>query len=130
MRDAIKGRIQQQGLALAKEQEHMLAILRSAVHDFQKCVHEKGGIEKKLFREAEEWILEKDIYWLFSFENICESLQLQPKYIRRGLLSWKKVKRAETLPTRPEATAANSIPRTLRQQHMGSRPCPARSSIS
>jgi hypothetical protein len=29
----------------------------------------------------------------FSFENICETLQLNPDYIRRGLLVWKEARR-------------------------------------
>jgi hypothetical protein len=27
--------------------------------------------------------------WLFSFEHICDVLQLNPDYIRLGLLRWK-----------------------------------------
>jgi hypothetical protein len=78
---------------LDPEQALMLAVLRSAVEDFQEYVHARGSIQKKLFRQAEEWILEKDTHWLFSFENICESLQLEPDYIRHGLLSLKEAKR-------------------------------------
>ena len=29
----------------------------------------------------------------FSFEYICETLQLHPDYIRQGLLSWKDARR-------------------------------------
>ena len=49
--------------------------------------------EKKLFQEAEDWILAKNADWPFSFDNICESLQLNPDYIRQGLLIWKESKR-------------------------------------
>lgn len=76
----------------------MLAVLRSAVDEFQKYVHGKGSIEKKRFRQAEEWILAKDTAWFFSFENICESLQLQPEYIRRAasVLEASKARRHAT----------------------------------
>jgi hypothetical protein len=29
----------------------------------------------------------------FSFENLCDYLQLNPGYVRKGLLKWKKEKR-------------------------------------
>jgi hypothetical protein len=67
------------------KQALMLAVLRNAVEDFQEYVHARDAIQKKLFQEAEEWILEKNTDWFFSFENICESLQLEPGYIRQGL---------------------------------------------
>src|SRR5687767_11362723 len=78
---------------LDAEQALMLAVLRNAVEDFQEYVHARDAVEKRLFQEAEEWILEKNTDWFFSFENICESLQLEPGYIRQGLLSWEAKRR-------------------------------------
>jgi len=49
--------------------------------------------EKRLFQEAEDWILEKNRDWFFSFESICETLQLHPDYIRQGLTCWKEARR-------------------------------------
>lgn len=102
---------------LDPEQALMLAVLRSAVEDFHEYVHARNGSEKKLFHEAEEWILETDTHWVFSFENICEFLQLEPEYIRRGLQSWNLARPVVTLPMRREATAASSIFRSFRQRH-------------
>jgi hypothetical protein len=79
------------------EERLMLAVLQEAVECFQKYVLADYLWEKKLFREAEDWILEKNTEWLFSFENICEALQLNPDYIRRGLLVWKEAKRNKSL---------------------------------
>jgi hypothetical protein len=74
------------------EEALMLAVLDSAIECFQKYVLARREREKKLFREAEEWILEKNSDWFFSFENICETLELYPDYIRQGLLCWKEAK--------------------------------------
>lgn len=74
------------------EERLMLAVLESAVEDFQKYVFARRLSEKKLFQQAEEWFLEKDSDELFSFESICETLQLHPEYIRQGLLLWKEAK--------------------------------------
>src|SRR6266436_5569165 len=74
------------------EERLMFAILESAVEDFQKYVLARNPSGKKLFQDAEEWFLEKDSDELFSFENICETLQLHPDYIRQGLMVWKEAK--------------------------------------
>jgi len=75
-----------------REERLMLAVLESAVEDFQKYVLARNPSGKKLFQYAEEWFLEKESDELFSFENICETLQLHPDYIRQGLLVWKEAK--------------------------------------
>ena len=74
------------------EERLMLAVLESAVEDFQKYVLARKPRGKKLFQEAEEWFLEKNSDELFSFDNICETLQLHPDYIRQGLMVWKEAK--------------------------------------
>jgi len=43
-----------------------------------------------VYQEAEEW--KKDNDRCFSFELICETLDLHPDYMRLGLLSWKEAK--------------------------------------
>src|SRR5882724_2880192 len=77
------------------EEKLMLAVLASAIEHFQKHVLSKDEKGRKLFQEAEEWFLETDSDELFSFEYICDTLQLRPNYIRQGLLSWKEAKRNE-----------------------------------
>ena len=72
------------------EEGLMLAVLGDAIEYFQKYLLAKDEKGKKLFREAEEWILEKNSDWFFSFENICEVLRLHPDYVRQGLLCWKE----------------------------------------
>src|SRR5262245_55499084 len=74
------------------EERLMLAVLESAVEDFQKYVLARRPSRRKLFQQAEEWFLEKDSDEPFSFENICETLQLHPDYIRQGLMLWKEAR--------------------------------------
>ena len=78
-----------------KEEALMLAVLADAIECFQKYVFAANDREKKVFQEAEDWILEKNNDWLFSFDNICEALQLTPDYVRQGLLRWKEAKSQE-----------------------------------
>ena len=74
------------------EERLMLAVLENAVEYFQKYVLARKPSGKQLFREAEEWFLDKDREALYSFESICETLGLHPDHIRKGLLVWKEAK--------------------------------------
>jgi len=80
---------------LEGENALMLAILENAVEYFQKYVLARNPRGKQLFQEAEEWFLEKNCAELFSFESICETLELHPDYIRQGLMSWMETRRKE-----------------------------------
>src|SRR5215468_5147710 len=74
------------------EERLMLAVLESAVEDFQKYVLARKPRGKQLFQHAEDWFLEKDSEELFSFENICETLGLHPDHTRKGLMVWKQAR--------------------------------------
>jgi hypothetical protein len=74
------------------EEKLMLAVLESAVEDFQKYIFARSTAGKKLFQQAEEWFLDTDSEELFSFKGICETLGLHPDHIRKGLLVWKEAR--------------------------------------
>ncbi|MEK7210101.1 MAG: hypothetical protein AAB070_01645, partial [Candidatus Binatota bacterium] len=74
---------------LEPEKRLMLSVLEDAVACFQKHLFSRDPRGRALFRNAEEWIEEEGSDWLFSFENICEVLDLDPHYVRQGLLRWK-----------------------------------------
>jgi hypothetical protein len=78
---------------LEAEEKFMLAVLESATEYFQKYLFAEDERGKKLFQEAEEWILDKDSDRLYSFENICEVLKLHPDYMRQWLRCWKEARR-------------------------------------
>ena len=70
----------------------MLAVLEEAVHCFQEYVLSTRPRKQRLFQEVKEWLIEKDSEYLYSFENICDTLGLHPHYIRQGLFAWKEAK--------------------------------------
>ncbi|HEX2929770.1 MAG TPA: hypothetical protein VHV54_08670 [Candidatus Binatia bacterium] len=74
------------------EKRLMLAVLESATEDFQKYALATDKVGKELFEAAEQWIVETGDTSLFSFENICDHLQLDPTYMRQGFLRWKAEK--------------------------------------
>jgi len=99
---------------LEPEKRLMLAILDDAVTCFKKYSSAQKPKEKALFQEAEEWIIEKESDWAFSFENICESLGLNPDYVRKGLMQWKEPQerpKAKIYQLNPGQEKHNSSPR-------------------
>jgi len=75
----------------------MFAVLEDAIMCFYKYALARNGRSERLFREAQDWILEQNSDWLFSFENICSTLRPDPTYLRRGLTQSKEKLRPQSL---------------------------------
>ena len=85
-------------LQLEPEKKLMLAILEDAIACYQKYVFARDSKGKGLFEEAEQWVNEKAGGSVFAFDSVCESLGLNPEYLRRGLVDWKSGARARRTP--------------------------------
>ena len=72
------------------ERRLMIAVLEDAVDVYRKQAGTRDPRGSQLFREAEEWIEDTDRSWLFSFQNICDVLDIDADYLRRGLHAWKE----------------------------------------
>jgi hypothetical protein len=70
---------------LQPEKKLMFAILLDAVECFQEY-----GEQDPFFKDAAEWIFEDDRDWPLSFINICEAVDMDPTYLRKGLLYWRQ----------------------------------------
>ncbi len=70
------------------EKRLLLAVLEEAVLTFQRHAHDGGRRGQRLFHDADQWISSNDTTWPCSFRNVCESLGLDPAYIRNGLRQW------------------------------------------
>lgn len=68
----------------------MLAILEDAINCYVKYAAARERKGRQEFKDAAEWIFGQGSEWLFSFENICEFLGIDPGYLRQGLLRWKE----------------------------------------
>ena len=75
---------------LDPERVLMLAVLQDAVLCFQEHVMARCKRKQSLHRDAEEWISNSDRSYLYSFDNVCETLGLDAGYMRAGLLRWKR----------------------------------------
>lgn len=77
---------------LEPEKLLMLAVLEDAIVCFQDNLGATCKRKQALCADAEQWILDDDTSYLFSFENVCEALNFNPVYVRRGLMRWKEAK--------------------------------------
>ncbi len=77
---------------LEGEKRLILSVLEDAVECFMKCIDSSTNKGQRLFRDADEWIALEDKRWVFSFDNVCDMLDINPDYMRVGLRKWKEKK--------------------------------------
>ena len=87
---------------LEGEKRLVLSVLEDAVECFMKCIDSATNKGQRLFRDADEWITTVDKRWVFSFDNVCEMLDINPEYMREGLRKWKERKLLDIERTRAE----------------------------
>jgi hypothetical protein len=77
---------------VTRDPEHrlMLAVLEDALMTFQSGLASRVPTKRQHFCEVERWIRSRDTDSLFSFENICSVLKIDPDYVRAGLVQLKK----------------------------------------
>jgi hypothetical protein len=63
----------------------MLAVLQDAVKTFEQGLHSGRAIDRQRFNEVDRWVASDDTDRLFTFENVCGALGLDPDYMRDGL---------------------------------------------
>ena len=67
----------------------MLAVLEDGIRCFQEHLRNPRSNPRLLSQEAETWIKSVDYDWPFSFNNVCETLGIDPDALRSSLLNWK-----------------------------------------
>ena len=89
------------------ERKLMAAILSDGIEAYimQFAAQRSPAARKRV--EACEWVETKDYAYVFSFDNVCECLGIDPEYLRMGLLryvqsvsegqnrpaAWKRIRR-------------------------------------
>jgi hypothetical protein len=91
------------GEYLEPEKALLAAILEDAIHQYHKFRHAWDTAGKEQSREAQEWIMHEGDQWIFSFDNVCESLGLDREYLRRGILETQTNARELQKDERPNA---------------------------
>lgn len=81
--------------SLEPEQELMLAVLCDAIECIFKYCDEPVPIRARLFQDAQDWLFDQDEKEPFSFLNVCDGLNLDPSYVRRGVIAKMRDKTAK-----------------------------------
>lgn len=90
------------------EHRLLVALIQDAIECFQKHMHARDAKRRQLFLDAQGWIGSEDDRGVFSFNNVCMLLGMNPDYVRQGLAHW-----CET---------AKEAPRSTRRRTGGDRP--------
>ena len=69
----------------APEHRLLRAVLRDALECLQRHRGAASSDGRRLFDEARRWFLADEIGWPYSFEGICEALDLDASAVRRRL---------------------------------------------
>jgi hypothetical protein len=78
------------------ERQLLIAVLEDGVSCFQEYILANRPRDRRLFREAQNWIMCADAARgeeerpAVSFEYICEVLGFDPDYLRAGLRRWQE----------------------------------------
>lgn len=109
---------------LEGEKRLILSVLEDAVECFMKCIDASTHKGQRLFREADEWIAHEDKRWVFSFDNVCDMLDINAAYMRVGLRRWKERKIELIARRRAEAEAAALTPAPIEAVAVAPMPAP------
>ena len=74
---------------LVPEKRLMLAVLEDAIASFQRNFIQSRNAEEPDDNDVESWLDSDDMSWPFSFASICQALDMEPEYLRRGLQHWR-----------------------------------------
>jgi hypothetical protein len=97
---------------LSGEKALMLAVLEDGIRCFQEHLRNPRYNPRLLSQQAEEWIRVEDWDWPFSFNNVCDTLGLDPEALRSALFRWK----AERLAALERKST--SVPRKVYRLHL------------
>jgi hypothetical protein len=74
---------------LVPEKRLMLAVLEDAIASFQRNFIQSRHTHDADDHDVESWLESNDMSWPFSFASICQALDMEPEYLRRGLRTWR-----------------------------------------
>ena len=77
----------------------MAALLEDAAHIYSR--NAGAGETSRLFQDARTWVESDDRLWPFSFERVCEALQLDADWVRGRLRAVHTGSRVGAVDTRP-----------------------------
>lgn len=78
------------GLARRQPEKRLqLAVLEDAILTFHRFFGIERTRARRLFAEIEDWFASEETASPFTFVTICDTLNIDPDYIRSGLRRWR-----------------------------------------
>lgn len=111
-------------------QRLMFAVLADAVRCFQTYANAQSSAGRRMFGEAEWWILDRNSDGPFTFQAICETLGIEPDRLRDGLCQWhvqqlsgmnprRLTQRSAVTSARPVASPVRRVRRRMNERSCG-----------
>ena len=102
----------------------MLAVLVDALHCLQIGERSRNGHQRQAFAEADVWIADRKGGGPFAFETVCETLGINPDWLRENLREWHRQQlngnstrgRIRRSPTLRSRQIGASVPRRRRRE--------------
>ena len=89
----------------------MAAVLEDAISCLAMKARPVTARQQKQLEDARQWFAaEDDGEWIFSFKNICEALEIDPAYLRRGLIRWAAANELGSARDLPSVTTRTLVP--------------------
>lgn len=73
------------GAPLAGERRLLFAVLEDAVTTYRRHARARDRSGRHAFEEARAWVASRDQGSVFSYESICDALDIDPTWLRRLL---------------------------------------------
>jgi|GEM_PF-7049060 len=77
------------GLPPEPELKLMAMILEDAITCYLRYGNAKSEAARREYRSAARWLFSRDRDWIFSFENICQHLGVDPDFARQRIRGGK-----------------------------------------
>jgi hypothetical protein len=111
------------GADLTGEQRLMLALLVDAINVYQKGAMSDEARLRRLYVDAETWIMAGSTCdGMLAFDNVCESLSINPGLLRRRILNWKHSLNRERRDRSAAPLSLRVIPHQRPTSHRRGRP--------
>ena len=73
------------GVGLSSEQRLMLAVLVDAINVLQGWQRMGSARKRQAFAEAAQWVNTRGTNYPFSFDSVCDALEIEPEVLRTRL---------------------------------------------
>jgi hypothetical protein len=110
------------------QRELAAGVLKQAAQDLRRFHGATSTIERELYRDAYRWLTVDECSWPFSFQNVCQLLNLSPENVRLELIGDLSLG-AFLYWTRCCGRAANRLRISFRQLFVSERKASARMPI-